>query len=120
MMLPASLDDVKVLDLSQGLAGPLCAKILADFGADVIKVEPPDGDAARRLAPFFGNDPHPEKSLLFLLANLNKRGVKLNLDVPEGQALMRELAHSTDIIVESYPPGYLAQRGLDYASLARE
>jgi crotonobetainyl-CoA:carnitine CoA-transferase CaiB-like acyl-CoA transferase len=61
-MLPATLDDLKVLDLSQGLAGPVCAKILADFGADVVKVEPLKGDAARNMAPFFGNAPHPEKA----------------------------------------------------------
>ena len=119
-MLPATLDDVKVLDLSQGLAGPICAKILADFGADVIKVEPPAGDSGRTMAPHFGNDPHPEKSLVFLLANLNKRGVKLNLDDPDGQALLRRLAHTTDIIVESFKPGYLASLGLDYATLSKE
>jgi crotonobetainyl-CoA:carnitine CoA-transferase CaiB-like acyl-CoA transferase len=119
-MLPATLDDLKVLDLSQGLAGPICAKILADFGADVIKVEPPEGDAARAMAPHHGNDPHPEKSLIYLLANLNKRGVKLNLDAPDGRALLRQMALTTDIIVESFKPGYLASLGLDYAALSRE
>jgi crotonobetainyl-CoA:carnitine CoA-transferase CaiB-like acyl-CoA transferase len=119
-MLPATLDDLKVLDLSQGLAGPICAKILADFGADVVKVEPPGGDSARSMAPHFGNDPHPEKSLVFLLANLNKRGVTLNLDDPDGQALFRRMARTSDIIVESYTPGYLASLGLDYATLSQE
>jgi crotonobetainyl-CoA:carnitine CoA-transferase CaiB-like acyl-CoA transferase len=116
----APLDDLKVLDLSQGLAGPICAKILADFGADVVKVEPREGDAARKVAPHFGNEPHPEKSLCFLLANLNKRGVTLNLDQDEGRALLRQMAQTTDVIVESFKPGYLASLGLDYASLARE
>lgn len=119
-MLPAALDDVKVLDLSQGLAGPICAKILADFGADVVKVEPPGGDAARALAPHFGNDPHPEKSLVFLLANLNKRGVRLDLDDAEGRELLRRMARTSDIIVESFEPGYLAAHDLDYAALSRE
>jgi crotonobetainyl-CoA:carnitine CoA-transferase CaiB-like acyl-CoA transferase len=119
-MLPSSLDDVKVLDLSQGLAGPLCAKILADFGADVVKVEPPQGDAARAMEPFFGAEPHPEKSLVFLLANLNKRGIRLNLEDPQGRDLLRRLALGTDIIVESFKPGYLASLGLDYATLAQE
>ncbi len=119
-MLPATLDDLKVLDLSQGVAGPICAKILADFGADVVKVEPPGGDAARAMAPHFGHDPHPEKSLVFLLANLNKRGVTLDLDDPDGRALLRRMARTTDIIVESYAPGYLASLGLDYAALAQE
>src|SRR4051812_43525753 len=120
MIPPASLDDIKVLDLSQGLAGPLCAKILGDFGAEVLKVEPPQGDAARSVPPYSGNDAHPEKSLLFLLANLNKRGVKLNLETAAGQNLLRELARKTDVIVESFPPGYLASLGLDYESLSRE
>ena len=120
IMLPATLDDLKVLDLSQGLAGPICAKILADFGADVVKVEPPGGDRARSMAPHFGNDPHPEKSLVFLLANLNKRGVTLNLDDPDGRELLRRMARTSDIIVESYAPGYLASLGLDYAALSQE
>jgi crotonobetainyl-CoA:carnitine CoA-transferase CaiB-like acyl-CoA transferase len=119
-MLPATLDDLKVLDLSQGLAGPICAKILADFGADVIKVEPPKGDAARAMAPHHGNDAHPEKSLIYLLANLNKRGVKLNLEDAEGRALLRQMAGTSDIIVESFKPGYLASLGLDYAALSQE
>lgn len=120
IMPPATLDDLKVLDLSQGLAGPICAKILADFGADVVKVEPPAGDAGRSMGPYFGNDPHPEKSLVFLLANLNKRGVTLNLEEAEGRELLRRMARTTDIIVESYTPGYLATLGLDYAALAEE
>jgi crotonobetainyl-CoA:carnitine CoA-transferase CaiB-like acyl-CoA transferase len=120
MMLPAVLDDVKVLDLSQGVAGPLCAKILADFGADVVKIEPLRGDSARYLAPHAGNDPHPEKSLVFLLANLNKRGVRLDLEHEEGRELLLSLVRNTDLVVESFKPGYLASLGLDYESLARE
>lgn len=119
-MLPATLDDLKVLDLSQGLAGPICAKILADFGADVIKVEPPAGDTARSMPPFFGNDPHSEKSLVFLLANLNKRGVTLDVEDAEARALLRAMARTCDVIVESYAPGYLASLGLDYAALSQE
>src|SRR5690606_32527088 len=114
-MLPATLDDLKVLDLSEGHACPICAKMLADFGADVVKLEPPAGDAGRRIAPFFGADPHPEKSLVFLLANLNKRGARLDLEDPEGRELLLRLAKSADIVVESYKPGYLARLGLDYA-----
>ncbi|MGZ5736552.1 MAG: CaiB/BaiF CoA transferase family protein [Burkholderiales bacterium] len=120
MIPPGSLDDLKVLDLSQGLAGPLCAKILADFGADVLKVEPPGGDSARAMAPHFGHDPHPEKSLVFLLANLNKRGIRLNLDDAAGRDLMRQLARKADIIVESFAPGYLASLGLDHEALSRD
>jgi crotonobetainyl-CoA:carnitine CoA-transferase CaiB-like acyl-CoA transferase len=72
------------------------------------------------MPPFFGDDPDPEKSLFFLLCNLNKRGVVLDLETPEGAALFRELARSTDIIVESFQPGYLASLDLDHASLEAE
>ena len=120
MTMAAALDDLRVLDLSSGIAGPLTARLLGDFGADVVKIEPPDGDCARRLGPFFGTDPHPEKSLPFLLTNLNKRGTTLALDRPEGAAMLRRLAAAADVIVESFPPGYLAARGLDHATLARD
>lgn len=120
MMLPSALDDLKVLDISQGIAGPLCARLLGDFGADVIKVEPPEGEPGRRMPPFFGDDPHPEKSLFFLLCNLNKRGVVLDLKTTDGAARFRELARTADIIVESFQPGYLASLGLDHARLAED
>ncbi len=120
MLPPSALDDIKVLDISQGIAGPLCARLLGDFGADVIKVEPPGGEPGRTMPPFFGDDPDPEKSLFFLLCNLNKRGVVLDFETPEGAALFRELARSVDVIVESFQPGYLASLGLDHASLEAE
>jgi crotonobetainyl-CoA:carnitine CoA-transferase CaiB-like acyl-CoA transferase len=119
-MPPAILDDLLVLDISQGVAGPLCARLLGDFGADVIKVEPPGGDCARRMPPFHGDDPHPEKSLFFLLANLNKRGVTVDIEAPEGAALFRCLARTADVIVESYAPGHLSALGLDHAALQAE
>ena len=65
-------DGVKVLDLSEDIAGSFCARLLADYGADVLKLEPPGGAALRKMGPFFGDDPHPEKSLFFLVMNLNK------------------------------------------------
>ncbi|MBI4081303.1 MAG: CoA transferase [Candidatus Lambdaproteobacteria bacterium] len=120
MIGPSALDDVRVLDVSQGIAGPLCAKFLGDYGADVIKIEPPGGECGRRMPPFFQDDPDPEKSLFFLLTNLNKRGVSLNLERPEGAEIFRKLARNVDVIVETFPPGYLASRGLDHASLERE
>lgn len=119
-MLPCALDDLLVLDLSQGIAGPLCARLLGDFGADVIKVEPPGGECGRRIPPFFQDDPHLEKSLFFLLTNLNKRGIVLDLEQPDGAALFRRLARQADVIVESFPPGYLAARGLDHDALAAD
>ena len=119
-MLNQILDDLVVLDLSQGIAGPYCARLLADYGAKVIKIEPPGGESGRRMPPFKGDDPHPEKSLFHLLLNLNKRGIELDIETPEGAAVLRRLARTADIIVESFTPGYLESIGLDYAELARE
>ena len=115
-----ALDDLRILDLSAGIAGPLAARLIGDFGAEVIKVEPLRGEIGRRTPPFFHDDPDPEKSLFYLMLNLNKRGITLNLDTSEGAAILRRLATEVDVIVESFPPGYLADRGLDYASLEQE
>src|SRR5437764_10472452 len=104
-----ALEGIRVLDLTQGVAGPYCTKLLADFGAEVIKIERPDGgDPARRLGPFPGDLPDPEKSGLFLHLNTNKRSVVLDLKTPEGQDLLRRLAAQADVLVESFAPGVLA------------
>jgi crotonobetainyl-CoA:carnitine CoA-transferase CaiB-like acyl-CoA transferase len=119
-MIPSALDDIRVLDISQGIAGPLCARLLGDFGADVIKVEPSGGEIGRTMPPFFHDDPHPEKSLFFLLLNLNKRGITLNLETSEGANSFRELVRQADVVVESFQPGHLASLGLDYDALEHE
>jgi crotonobetainyl-CoA:carnitine CoA-transferase CaiB-like acyl-CoA transferase len=119
-MMPLALDDIRVLDISQGIAGPFCAKLLADFGADVIKVEPSGGESGRTMPPFFHDDPHAEKSLFFLLLNLNKRGIILNLETPEGAKIFKDLVRQADIIVETFQPGHLASLGLGYDTLERE
>ena len=89
-----ALSDIKVVDLTHGIAGPYCTKMLGDYGADVIKVERPDGgDFARRLGPFPDDVPHLEKSGLFLMLNINKRGVTLNLKSAAGrEAALRAAA----------------------------
>ncbi len=110
-------EGVKVLDISQDIAGSFCARLLADYGADVIKVEPSSGSALRQMGPFFKDDPHPEKSLFFLVTNLNKRGITLNIDSPEGAGLFRKLAQDADVVVEGYKPGYLSGLGLGYEDL---
>src|SRR6266571_9072298 len=86
-----ALSDIRIVDLTHGIAGPYCTKLLADFGADVIKVERPGtGDYARRMGPFPGDVPHPEKSGLFLLLNTNKRGITLDLKSTVGVETLKE------------------------------
>ena len=120
MVMPSTLDDIRVLDISQGIAGPLCAKILGDFGADVIKVEPSSGESGRSLPPFFHDEQDPEKSLFFLLLNLNKRGITLNLETPRGADIFKMLARQFDVVVESSRPEYLTSLGLGYSNLQHE
>ena len=113
------LDGVKVLDLSEDIAGSFCTRLLADYGADVLKLEPPGGAHLRRMGPFFGDDPHPEKSLFFLVMNLNKKGATLNLESETGRAILRELAQHVDVVVETFRPGYLSSVGLGYGDLSQ-
>ena len=113
------LTGIKVLDLSEDIAGSFCARLLADYGADVLKVEPPAGSAMRRVGPFYHDEPHPEKSLFFLILNLNKKGVTLNLTAPAGRRLLRELIPHVDLVIESHRPGYLAGLGLGYDDVAK-
>lgn len=117
--MPQALDGVRVLDLTHYIAGPFATRLLADLGADVIKVErPPGGDPARRIGPFFKDTPHPERSLLFFFLNLNKRSITLNLKTATGRMLLRPLVEWADIMVESFSPGTLASWGLSYETLA--
>ena len=114
-----ALSNVRVLDFTHYVAGPYCTKLLADYGADVLKVERPGaGDPARRLGPFPGDDPHPEKSGIFLHLNTNKRSVTLNLKTREGASIARRLAESVDVVVESFRPGVMERLGLGYEALA--
>ena len=116
-MIVGLLSGVRVLDIGQGVSGPYCAKILAQMGAEVIKVEPPEGDEARRMGPFPGDIPHPEKSALFLALNTNKYGITLDLTSPAGPETFRNLVASADIVVENPPPDSLEARGLGYEAL---
>ena len=111
------LEGIKVLDLSEDIAGSFCGRLLADYGADVLKLEPPGGAALRRLGPFLDDDPHPEKSLFFLVMNLNKKGATLNLETVTGQTIFKTLVPQVDVVVESFRPGYLASIGLGYEVL---
>ena len=109
-----ALDGIRVVDLSQGIAGPYCTKLLADLGAEVIKVEPPDGDYTRRLGPFPGDVPDPEKSGLFIHLNGNKKSVTLDINEPAGRDALRRLLGTADVFVESEMPGRLSELELGY------
>ncbi|MBI4340403.1 MAG: CoA transferase [Chloroflexi bacterium] len=114
----SALGDLRVLDLTSFVAGPYCTKLLADFGAKVIKVEPPAGDVARRYGPFLNDEPHPEGSLLFLYLNSNKSSITLNLDTAFGQGVVKQLAALCDVVVEDFRPGTLNNAGIGYEALA--
>ncbi len=109
-----ALDNVRILDLTQHIPGPYATRLFADFGADVIKVEPPGGDVARTLAPFQGSVPHPENSGLVFSLNCNKRSVVLDLASPAGRDAVAALAKTADIVVESSAPGTMEALGLGY------
>ena len=113
-----ALSDLRVLDFTHYIAGPYATKLLADYGAHVLKVERPgSGDASRRLGPFPGDMPHPEKSGTFLHLNTNKRSLTLNLKSPEGQDIVKQLVEDVDVVVESFRPGQMRSYGLDYEIL---
>ena len=117
-----ALDDILVLDLSRVLAGPWCTQMLADLGADVIKVEKPgDGDDTRGWGPPFLTDPATGEqgdAAYYLAANRGKRSITVDMATPEGQDILRRLAAKADVLVENYKLGGLGKFGLDYASLA--
>ena len=117
----AALPHIKVLDLSRVLAGPWCTQMLADLGADVIKVERPGaGDDTRHWGPPFIKDAHgndTNQATYFTACNRNKRSITIDMAQPEGQALIRQMALESDVLVENFKVGGLANYGLDYASL---
>ncbi len=113
---PQALAGRRVLELADE-SGVYCGKLLADMGADVIKIERPGGDPARFIPPFWGGEPGPNRSLFFLYTNTSKRSITLDLRKPRGRHLFRQLARRAHLIVETFPPGYLDALGLGYASL---
>ncbi len=107
------LQGIRVLDLSRVLAGPYCTMVLGDLGADVIKVEPPEGDETRGWGPPFAEG----ESAYYLCVNRNKRGIVINLKTDEGKKVLRDLALRSDVLVENFRPGTLNKFGLDYKTL---
>ena len=106
----------RVLDLADG-KGTFCTRMLGDYGADVVKVEPPTGDPGRSRAPFPKDEPHRDKSLYFLFYNTNKRSITLNLETGTGRSIFRRLVEKADVVVETFPVGYMKSLGLDYDTL---
>lgn len=115
---PAALAGLRVIDFGQGVSAPHCARLFADYGADVIKVEPPAGDAARASGPYPDDVPDRERSGLFFFHNTNKRGVTCNVEHPEGRRLFLELIGKVDVLVENNLPARMRQWQLDYPTLA--
>ncbi|MBI4234029.1 MAG: CoA transferase [Chloroflexi bacterium] len=116
-MADMALEGVRVVDLTHFIAGPYCTKLMADYGAEVIKVEPPWGEVSRRFGPFPGDIPDPERSGIFLFLNTDKKGITLNLKTEKGKALLKDLVRDADILVESYEPRVLPSLRLDYKTL---
>ncbi len=113
------LNNLKVLDLSQGIAGPFCAKLLADLGADVIKVEPPTGDVSRQYGPFPGEEPDPECSASFFYFNTSKRGLVLDLDSADGRDALARLVTEYDIVIAGESEETLRGQGLAYTDFCQ-
>ena len=117
-MTESALGDLRVLDLA-GETGVYASKLLADLGADVIRIEPPDGDPLRDVPPFFHDVRAADHSLTFFHLNTNKRSVTLDFTKPRGRALFERLVKSADVVIESYTPGYLDGMGLGYDGLCK-
>ena len=114
----AALDDVKILEYGESISAPYCSKLLADLGAEVIKIEKPGvGDSARRRGPFLDDIPGPDRSGPFLYLNSNKYGVTLDLEKPTGREVFKKLAEDADIFIEDTRPGTLDVLGIGYKDL---
>lgn len=116
-MTEGALARLRVLDCGEMVAAPYAAKLLAHMGADVVKVEPPEGDPARRRGPFPNHEPHPERSGLHLYLNQGKRGVTVDWTKEEGRTLFRQLAANVDAVIVSGSPRSIEERGLTYDAL---
>jgi len=112
-----ALKGVRVLDLTHALAGPFCSQMLADHGADVVKVEPPEGDFFRRMGPFLDDDQARHFGGLFQACNRNKRSIAIDLKHADGRALLKQLVKDVDVLVENFRAGVLDKMGLGYESL---
>ncbi|MGE5713871.1 MAG: CoA transferase, partial [Betaproteobacteria bacterium] len=121
--MPTALGHLRVLDLTRVLAGPWCTQLLADLGADVVKVERPgSGDDTRAWGPPYLRDASGQdttEAAYYLAANRNKRSITVDITRTEGQDIVRRLAAQSDIVVENFKVDQLAKYGLDYTTLSR-
>jgi benzylsuccinate CoA-transferase BbsE subunit len=109
---------LRVIDLGDR-PGAFAAKLLADLGADVIRIEPPGGDPMRAVGPFWHDEPHPDRSLSFWFYNTSKRSLTVDLTRPAGRDIFARLAESTDVVIETSPPGKFERLGLGFEALRR-
>src|SRR5271167_5106139 len=116
---PGPLAGLRILELADE-KGQFCGKLLGDLGADVVKIEPRGGEPCRHIGPFLNDIPDPERSLSFWYYNTSKRGITLNLQTTDGRQLFGRLAATSDVILETFPPGFLASLRLDYEALREE
>jgi len=116
-MAPGPLDGLRVVECSANSSASYAGKLLADLGAEVVKVEPPDGDPQRAYGPFPGGEPHPEKSGAFLYRNCNKLGVTLDLTHKRGQGVLTQLLQDADALIHDYTPTEAERRGLVYDAI---
>ncbi|MGO9450420.1 MAG: CaiB/BaiF CoA transferase family protein [Candidatus Binataceae bacterium] len=113
-----ALDDITVIEYAEMVSGPVCGKMFSDMGAEVIKIEPPrSGDPARHHPPFPADQPHPEKSGLFLYLNTGKKSLTLDPMQPSGAEIFRRLVSRADVLIENHPAGFLERVGFSYAAL---
>ena len=112
------LSPYRVLDLTDE-KGLYCGQLLGSLGADVIKIEKPGGDPARNIGPFYHDIPDHEKSLFWFAFNANKRGITLNIETADGKEIFKKLVKTADVIVESFPPGYMDELGLGYSEVEK-
>jgi crotonobetainyl-CoA:carnitine CoA-transferase CaiB-like acyl-CoA transferase len=108
----------RILDLTVERAF-ICGRALSDFGAEVIKIEKPGGDPSRRIGPFYGDVPDPEKNLKWFAFNANKKSITLDIETTQGQEILKKLVRTADVVLESFPVGYLDRLGLGYAALSQ-
>src|SRR6202521_2118307 len=115
-----ALSSLKIVEVGEMVSAPYCSKLLADMGAEVVKIERPVvGDRARARGPFPGDKPNPETSGLFLYLNTNKRGVTLDINQPEGFEILEKLVEKADILIHNVTPTEMDRVGLTYESMYR-